>query len=474
MRFVKRLSDHLVAISALFCLALPGVGWAYPGGLVLYDSFDDETAFARAEAYDHLVISPDFGPDGIVRYFEPGYWGSGATTASYLNFIPNGRFGPGVGFNYSGSDNGWASHDAIHYPLGDLMTPREGTIEFWYKPHFDENDPSAVMQVISGFKSRLDLPLTTYYERSRSHVTHLYWAYHGWSGRHYWTFGIVEYGDSDQDVRYHILARTPPETSPDRFRFAAETWMHVGLTWKADGIPGEDGKTLIMFIDGVEVASSTQTYTPRETFDPHLAIGSSLGQSFVPSLPGNNYSGASGDIDELRIWDYAKTDFSDRFSPLSRSAVRDLGSVGDLNRNGTPELATLRVYADDMALVIVKDSETKELIGEIVFDSPGLTPLAVAGVVYDTVRPAVAVLFRKPSGQGIVQLRDAQTGAWIHQIYFFGEPWEVVEMTIQDGDGDGVSEIAVLGEFDDGSRTAIQIKDAASRLPVKWIELPVD
>jgi hypothetical protein len=473
MWYRERLFHSAIFVLALTLAAMPGTTAAYPQGLILYDGFDDEAPFARTETVAQLDITPDFGPDGVLRYFEPGYWGSGATTASYLNFIPDGRFGVGAGFNYSGSSNGWASHDGLHYPVGSLMTPEEGTIEFWYRPHFDENDTSAVMQVISGFKSRLDLPLTTYYERSRSNVAQLYWAYHGWSGRHYWTFGIVEYGATAQDVNYHVMARTPPESSPERFRFEAEEWMHVGLSWKSDGIPGHAGKTLVMFINGVEVASSVETYTPREAFDPHLAVGSSLGQSFVPSLPGNNYSGASGDIDELRIWDFAKTDFSDRFSPLRSGSMVDVASVADLNRNGTPELATLRVEADGSVLVIVRDSETKELISEIGFDSAGRTPLALTGIV-DSTGPGIAVLFRKPNGQGVVHIRDALTGQWVHQLYFFGELWEVEAISSHDSDGDGVSEIAVLGNYDDGSRAAIQVKDAETREKVNWIELSIE
>lgn len=473
MRIVERISRHCTPVIVAALLALPGVTGAYPEGLLLYDSFDDETAFARTEAYDHLVVSPDFGLDGNLRYFEPGYWGSGATTASYLNFIADGRFGAAAGFNYSGNANGWASQDEIHYPVGEQMTPREGTIEFWYRPHFDENDTSAVMSVIQGFKSRVDLPLETYYERNRTAVTHLYWSYHGWSGRHYWTFGIVEFGPTGQR-NYDVLARTPPETSPDRFRFAAETWMHVGLAWKSDGIPGQDGKTLVMYIDGVEVASTTEAFNPTQPFDPYLVVGGGLGQNFDPSLPGDNYSGASGDIDEVRVWDFAKTDFSDRFGPLAGAIVRDVAGITDLNRNGTTELATLRAYPDDTASVVLKDSLTKEWLGEIDFVSPDRTPLGLAGVVDASGRPGIAVLFRKPNGQGIVQIRDALTGEWIHEIYFFGELWEVEAISSQDADGDGVSEVAVLGRLDDGSRAAIQVKDADSRLQFNWIELPME
>jgi hypothetical protein len=146
----------------------------------------------------------------------------------------------------------------------------------------------------------------------------------------------------------------------------------------------------------------------------------------------------------------------------------------DINDNGTSELAVLAVAPGDIASVSVRDSETKEWISEVVFQSQGRTPVGLAGVVDAGGNPAIAVLFRKPNGQGIVRLRDALTGAWIRQMYFFGDAWEVEAITSQDSDMDGVSEIAVLGNADDGSRSAIQIRDAETGEPFNWIELPVE
>jgi hypothetical protein len=181
----------------------------------------------------------------------------------------------------------------------------------------------------------------------------------------------------------------------------------------------------------------------------------------------------TGSIDEVRIYGRALAEYEIRLLAAS-SAYIGVTSLSDSNNNGTLELAILKENSDDTASVIIKDSETKEWISEVQFQSLDRTPIGVAGVVDSTGYPAVAVLFRKPNGQGVVQLRDALTGQWIHQMYFFGSEWEVESITSQDSDMNGISEIAVLGNSDDGTRSAIQIKDAETRELVKWIELPME
>ncbi len=334
-----------LAVPVLFLLLANAPAAA--AGLILWDSFNDETAFARDDGYNFFSVAPDVGTEGVLRYWEPGYWGSGATTASYINFSPAGRFGNGVTFNYSGNSNGWCSQDAINYPIGGQMSPAEGTIEFWYKPHFDHTDTSAVIQVLSGYKSNLDYPLQTYYERQRHSQSYLWFAYHGWSGRHYWTFSVNE-RDASGNVTHDTFARTPPESDPNRFTFNAEQWMHVGLVWKSNGVEDYGNKTVMLFIDGVEVASTTQTYPTTYPFGEYLVLGSSTGQSFDPSLPGNNYSGASGDIDNLKIWDYAKTDFSDRFKedPRHESAALAVvaANIHFARNDGSEDLEAKETY----------------------------------------------------------------------------------------------------------------------------------
>ena len=82
----------------------------------------------------------------------------------------------------------------------------------------------------------------------------------------------------------------------------------------------------------------------------------------------------------------------------------------------------------------------------------------------------------QPRWQRIVPvvIRDAETGAYLGSISFFGKNWQTKAITSQDLDGDGVSEISVLAEKDDGTEVVIQLKDSITGDEMKWIELPLN
>ncbi len=156
---------------------------------------------------------------------------------------------------------------------------------------------------------------------------------------------------------------------------------------------------------------------------------------------------------------------------------RDLAALEDSNGDGHPELASLFTLTDGTAKVVIKDGVTQDRLNTFVFPGPGLgaaTAIGVAGLgdLSGDGSPDIAVLFRKANGQGVVQVRDAGTGRWIHQMQFFGKDWYVVAVTRLDSNGDGVPELAVLGVRDDGTAAAVQVRDASSAQALNWIDFP--
>jgi hypothetical protein len=237
-------------------------------------------------------------------------------------------------------------------------------------------------------------------------------------------------------------------------------WRHRGsageILYSRDGIPvtsnplevkiGVHGPRIQLWVDGVAIV---------DIIDPE------------PLLTGGIGLGA--------VWESeARFDYVQVTAEIGSDAYRGVASLPDINSAGGSELAAMQVHSDDTASVIIKDSVTKQFVNEITFKSPENVPIGLAGVELGAGNPAVAVLFRAPTGQGVVQLRHAVTGAWINQMRFFGELWEVKSIASQDSDMDGVSEIAVLAELDDGTRAALLIKDADTEQPLNWIELPVE
>jgi hypothetical protein len=94
-----------------------------------------------------------------------------------------------------------------------------------------------------------------------------------------------------------------------------EKWHHYALVWSKSGIPGVfDGtKKVAVFLDG-QLDSARWHHDVNSKFVP--LKGGSLGLIHIQHL-----SQGSVAIDNLRIWNYAKTDFCDRFleSPESTS-----------------------------------------------------------------------------------------------------------------------------------------------------------
>lgn len=77
--------------------------------------------------------------------------------------------------------------------------------------------------------------------------------------------------------------------------------LHFGLTWDRQGNDIGGGKTVALYIDNVEKASSTTTWD-TDTVNPNLYIGLEKG--------GTMHSDAV--IDNLKTQDVVKTDFSDK------------------------------------------------------------------------------------------------------------------------------------------------------------------
>lgn len=163
------------------------------------------------------------------------------------------------------------------------------------------------------------------------------------------------------------------------------------------------------------------------------------------------------------------------FGPPVAEAV-DVITLSDMNRNDTPELAVLRRLADGSPEIAIKDSMTKETVNTITM-APTDQQLAGIAEVLDmdgNGHPEIAVLFVQANGRARVVVKDAMTGLWLNEFLFFDRDWTAKSITTQDGDGDGVSEIVVLAERDDGSLAAVFLKDALSGEPFNWVGLPAE
>ncbi len=121
-------------------------------------------------------------------------------------------------------------------------------------------------------------------------------------------------------------------------------WHHYALVWNADGIPeiGDGTRKIGVFVDGVQLASHGAFYN-----EPQLI---NTPDSYVFGLL-HHHGITNGRVafDNLKIWNYAKTDFSDRFDDDEAVTYDVTVSNGSINgdTNGSFSAAEmLNLHAD--------------------------------------------------------------------------------------------------------------------------------
>lgn len=82
-------------------------------------------------------------------------------------------------------------------------------------------------------------------------------------------------------------------------------WHHYALSWDIDGVPGSDYK-MQMYLDGNPVGSSGENCDGQDR-SPTTLDGLSSGAFYIVNFMDMNQGSAA--IDELKIWNYAKTQF---------------------------------------------------------------------------------------------------------------------------------------------------------------------
>lgn len=285
--------------------------------LLLHDSFDLAIPYSLSNGNGIIVDlpTPEKGPAGFIRNWRPGAYGYGATNASFMNITANGLLGSAVELNYSGSANGTSSQDELVYEIGELMNPEEGTVSFFFKPHFDNNDTSAVMAIVD-MKNRMDSADNVsqeYVESDTYNKKSLLIKYSGWSSRKYINYSVARF-DEIGNVLTKSYDKTPGEYEPDRLLFNAEEWVHIALVYDSDSSSLPGSNTTALFFNGEIVASSSDALSADGEFYKYLILGS---KDQVSDLGiEKNYSGASGDFDEVKVFNIAKTNFSDEVAKL--------------------------------------------------------------------------------------------------------------------------------------------------------------
>lgn len=197
-------------------------------------------------------------------------WGKmeSATSTIGPNFTTVGSvtYGPGV------FGNG-ANLNSVNYfrvNSTNLFSPTEGTLSFWFTPTWDGTNVAGLYRTL--------LDSGTAVGEQRMFIAH-----------------------DDMDLSRFNVFGTSANISPTEWEtnFISGKPIHIAVTWKASGI-GASGHTLKGFFNGRQVAFTNGLISNQTVFFD-LYIGKHTSQT-----------GAEGRFDNLKIYNFAKTNFADR------------------------------------------------------------------------------------------------------------------------------------------------------------------
>lgn len=235
-----------------------------------------------------LVLWNKLGSEEEVRHSEVG---------------PNGEIVGEVLFELGQHGNGFRSaqrtgdpnipDNFIRFPLSGLGP--QGTIEIWYHPDWNDWRVGYVVSLFEyGIKNNLVVSA----------------SFNDWQNR-----GAA--GVRDNDPNHGAGEYIYPSSDP---RWHTERPMHFAVTWDASA-----DKKVTVYLDG-EAAGSNYSHSGTPVFlwsfdeTPYLYVGSRMtaGDWYRHNWEPN----IDGVIDNIKVWDYAKTDFSDRFDEATGASLK--------------------------------------------------------------------------------------------------------------------------------------------------------
>ncbi|MFN0136551.1 MAG: hypothetical protein ACKVS9_10605 [Phycisphaerae bacterium] len=275
-------------------------------GTVYQDKFETGAA-ADTQSHDkygsdNLKVWDFAKTDFSDRFVEGGlvFWNrlGSATQVTNSEVGPNGWMtGTGAAFEPAKFGNGFinkATTDvaAPQYPGSVLHVLRErGTVEIWIVPKVSSPQPYT-----HGIYALVGDSAAEHWYMNRGNV-YLIWG-DTVTGNGF--FGGVQFDG--------MHARTPDE--PQQFVTTPGTPVHAAICWDIDGIAGSGDKVRI-YRDGILVSATSAAWNPSGTvYQEKFMTGHVAG-----TAPADRYIS-----DNLKVWNYAKTDFADRLLEPAGSA----------------------------------------------------------------------------------------------------------------------------------------------------------
>lgn len=279
-----------------------------------------------------------------IRFFELVFQGTGGAdelqlTLDDFQFVRNHfedecQFGTSLYLNNS---------ETLTLPLEgmDLAT---GTVEFWIQPDWDTAGriSRGISSIVIPAIFRIIRPdgkfLSLFYRPGTGFTTMIY--------------------DGSQLLQF--------ESSFPAYRFERYETFHFALAWDVRGRASREGATLAMYVNGQPIYGSQIPWRALRESGASVIIGGELGQRFaanphnvtaltftpVPTLPAKNTASTWALLENLKIYNYAKWDFSDRVnSNLTTLQSLTPSQLIELSLDGT----TFEQTGSDNLPLVVED-----------------------------------------------------------------------------------------------------------------------
>ncbi len=280
---VTRMATFLIV---LITLLIPFAVQAQSGNVVLWNKLGSVSEITNSE----------IGPGLIPISYHINDWEEA--------MIVPGKFGNAFFINHDPDEGG--TNDGANFIVADLsqtqLTPSRGTIEFWFQFKYS----AQTFNHAYFFDTRNKL--MNHYP-DQNWVTDVSLAA-GWNGWDYGSYGKRFFFCASKNSESACALTPDYSVAPDgELAFIDGTLMHLAFVWDVSGISGTSD-TIRIYVNGALKGKTQATWTASGHIDPYLFIGSG------PNSWGwdTHYNAVKGVTDNLVIWDYAKTDFSDRFN----------------------------------------------------------------------------------------------------------------------------------------------------------------
>jgi hypothetical protein len=215
-----------------------------------------------------------------------------------------------------------------------------GTVEFWFQPDWDTGGRLQVNRPVVPAIFRIMRP-------DGSYLAFFYRPNQGFIGLIYDTQKLWQF-----------------VTSVSAYRFERLDTFHIAVVWDHKARIRPFNSSFAIYIDGQPVYGTDKTWRALREPGAAVVFGGEMGQKFaapplndtaltftpVPSLPSKNTASCWGLLENLKMYNYAKTDFSDRFEP-------ELGRTQLVNPSEMIEISTDNVNfvgagSDELPLVV--------------------------------------------------------------------------------------------------------------------------